>query len=48
MDCDVLQVKLSGLQLKQPRQWGGCWLSLDLWDQLQLDAFWGTEATAET
>jgi len=40
LDCDVVQVKLSGLQLKHPRQWGGCWLSLELWDQLQLDAFW--------
>jgi hypothetical protein len=40
LDCDVVQVKLSGLQLKRPRQWGGCWLSLELWDQLQLDAFW--------
>jgi hypothetical protein len=40
LDCDVVQVRLSGLQLKRPRQWGGCWLSLELWDQLQLDAFW--------
>jgi hypothetical protein len=40
LDCDVVQVKLSGLQLKRPRQWGGCWLTLDLWDQLQLDQFW--------
>ncbi len=40
LDCDIVQVKLSGLQLKRPRQWGCCWLSLDLWDQLQLDAFW--------
>lgn len=40
LDCDVVQVRLSGLQLKRPRQWGGCWLTLDLWDQLQLDQFW--------
>ncbi len=26
LDCDVVQVKLSSLQLKRPRQWGGCWL----------------------
>ena len=25
LDCDVVQVKLSGLQVKRPRQWGGCW-----------------------
>lgn len=42
LDCDVVQIKLSGLQLKRPRQWGACWLACELWDQLQLDAFWGT------
>ena len=40
LDCDVVQVKLSGLQLKRARQWGGCWLTFHLWDQLQLDQFW--------
>lgn len=40
LDCDVVQIKLSGLQLKRPRQWGACWLACELWDQLQLDAFW--------
>jgi hypothetical protein len=38
LDCDVVQVKLSGLQLKRPRQWGGCWLALHLWDQRVLSA----------
>ena len=36
-----MQIKLNGLQLKRPRQWGACWLACELWDQLQLDAFWG-------
>ena len=40
LPCDVVQVKLSGLQLKHPRQWGACWLVLELWEQLALDAFW--------
>ena len=40
LDCDVVQVKLSGLQLRQPRQWGGCWLACTLWEQLSLDEFW--------
>jgi len=40
MDCDVVQVRLNGLKLHRPRQWGACWLSCALWDQLQLDAFW--------
>ena len=41
LDCDVVQIKLSGLQLKHPRQWGACWLACELRDQLQLDRFWG-------
>lgn len=41
LDCDVVQIRLSGLQLKRPRQWGACWLACELWEQLQLDDFWG-------
>ncbi len=40
LDCDVVHVRLSGLRLRRPRQWGGCWLACHLWDQLQLDEFW--------
>ena len=40
LDCDVVQVKLNELQLKQPRQWGACWLAFAVWDQLRMDDFW--------
>jgi len=40
LDCDVVHVKLSGLRLRRPRQWGACWLACELWEQLQLDDFW--------
>jgi hypothetical protein len=40
LNCEVVQVKLSDLQLKRPRQWGACWLACELWDQLRLDGFW--------
>ncbi len=40
LDCDVVQVDLSRLQLKRPRQWGACWLACSLWEQLKLDDFW--------
>ena len=40
LDCDVVQVRLSGLRLRRPRQWGACWLACYLWEQLQLDEFW--------
>ncbi len=41
LDCEVVQVRLSDLSLHHPKQWGGCWLALHLWDQLDLDGFWG-------
>src|SRR2546421_6977608 len=37
-DATVVGVRLSQLQLKRPRQWGACWLSCMLWQQLDLDA----------
>jgi len=40
LDCDVVQVRLSGLKLHRPRQWGACWLACGLWEQLELDRFW--------
>jgi len=40
LSCAVVQVKLNGLQLRRPRQWGACWLACELWDRLELDAFW--------
>jgi hypothetical protein len=40
--CDVVHVRLSGLRLRRPRQWGACWLACHLWDQLRLDDFWSS------
>ena len=40
VEQESVQVKLSELQLKHPRQWGACYLALTLWEQLKLDAFW--------
>ncbi len=39
-DDEVVQIRLSELSLRRPRQWGGCWLAWELWNQLELDAFW--------
>lgn len=36
----ALQLRLSNIELARPRQWGGCWLALELWHRLALDAFW--------
>lgn len=35
-----VQVRLNEFVLRRPRQWGGCWVGLRLWQQLHLDAFW--------
>ncbi|MBV9488711.1 MAG: IS1634 family transposase [Verrucomicrobia bacterium] len=37
---DAVQVRLSELVLRRPRQWGACWLFSRLWEQLGLEAFW--------
>ncbi|MGT2471310.1 IS1634 family transposase [Paraburkholderia terrae] len=45
-DAEAVGVRLSELQLKRPRQWGACWLSCVLWQQLGLDGFWSTRLPA--
>mgnify|MGYP001611381450 CR=1 FL=1 len=39
-DVDAIGVRLSELRLEHPRQWGACWLALQLWQALELDSFW--------
>jgi len=39
-DVDAIGVRLSELRVEHPRQWGACWLALELWQQLELDSFW--------
>jgi transposase len=36
----AVQVRLKKLELHRPRQWGACWLTCELWDQLMLTDFW--------
>ena len=40
-DESIVRVRLSQLRLVRPRQWGACWLVLQLWKELELDRFWG-------
>ncbi len=35
-----IHIWLNEMQLHHPRQWGGCWLALEIWNMLSLDAFW--------
>ena len=39
-DATVVRLKLAELRLCRPRQWGGCWLAVNLWRELALDRFW--------
>lgn len=39
-ECAAVQVQLQRLELSRPRQYGACWLALELWQQLALDGFW--------
>lgn len=39
-DAGIVRLKLNELRLCRPRQWGGCWLALNLWRELALDGFW--------
>ncbi len=40
LDCAVVQVHMDRLRLERARQWGACWLALELWGWLALDEFW--------
>ena len=40
-DESIVRVRLSQLRLCRPRQWGACWLVVELWRELELDRFWG-------
>ena len=41
LDCEVVRINVSEVSLHDPRQWGACWLALNLWGRLDLDRFWG-------
>lgn len=40
LEHPAVQLRLAHIELSRPRQWGGCWLALELWHRLGLDAFW--------
>ena len=44
--CETVRVKVGELSVRRPRQWGACWLALELWARLELDRFWGPRLPA--
>src|SRR6266404_6466547 len=47
-DASIVRLRLNELRLCRPRQWGGCWLALSLWRELELDCFWGGRRSPST
>ena len=39
-DASIVRLRLDGIALRRPRQWGACWLSCRLYEELGLDDFW--------
>jgi transposase len=39
-DEQIVRIRIKELSLHRPRQWGACWLAMQLWEQLGLDRFW--------
>ena len=46
LNCEVVRVQVQDVEVHAPRQWGGCWLTLCLWERLELDRFWGPRLPA--
>ena len=44
-DVDAIGVRLSELRLERPRQWGACWLAMQLWQEIDLEGFWRSRLT---
>jgi hypothetical protein len=45
-DASLVRLKLGALSVHRPRQWGACWLALQLWRELRLDQFWAQRLPA--
>lgn len=35
----IVRIRVDEMELRRPRQWGGCWLACELYHQLELDQF---------
>ncbi len=43
LDCEAVRVRVAEMRLCNPRQFGACWLALQLWNLLGLDAFFESQ-----
>ena len=42
----IVRIRIDGMKLRHPRQWGGCWLACELYHQLELDQFFSQRLDA--
>ena len=42
LNCEVVRVQVQDVEVHAPRQWGACWLTLCLWERLELDRVLGS------
>ena len=47
-DEQVVRIRLREVELRRPRQWGGCWLACQLYEELGLDEFWAERLPASS
>ncbi len=40
LSCEVVKLRLNKLSVSRPRQWGACWLALEVWNWVDFDLFW--------
>jgi hypothetical protein len=45
-ETPAVQIRLKEFEVERPRQWGACWLGLELWNTLHLDQFWSERLPA--
>ena len=45
-DASIVRLQLGALSVHRPRQWGACWLALQVWKELRLDQFWAQRLPA--
>jgi len=42
----IVRIRVDEMELRRPRQWGGCWLACELYHQLELDQFFSQRLAA--
>jgi len=41
----IVRIRVDAIELRRPRQWGGCWLACELYHQLELEQFFNQRLT---